>query len=320
MAAREAFVRTNPVSAADSPLHTCPVQRGEFLESLASLRMAPRGGGERYPHKPLLLLWLLGRMQQHGTSACTYEEAEKPVSRLLDDFGPPSKQRYRAAMPFFHLESDLWERTGDQDQPLTDKRASLCRAHAKGRLRPEVEDLLRREPDLIAESARLLIDLNFTPTYLDPICAEVGLDLEAAEEAAWRPRKLSRRRPGFRSEVLHGWRNRCAMCGYDGAMGRDPAGLDAAHVFWHSQGGPDEADNGLALCALHHVLFDLGALGLNADLTVRVSPHYVSRSEQGDRFVYSLDGKSLLEPAPRHPTPSATHLHWHYNQVFKSSA
>lgn len=297
------------------------MQREEFLGKLASIRMAPRRGGERYPHKPLFLLWLLGRMQQDGTSACTYEEAEKPVSRLLDDFGPPSKQRYRAAMPFVHLESDLWEISGDDGAPLQDTRASLCRAHARGRLRPEIEELLLNDPALIAESARLLIDLNFTPTYLGPICADAGVDLEAAEEATWQHRDSDRprRRAGFRSEVLHGWRNRCAMCGYDGAMGRDPAGLDAAHVFWHSQGGPDEADNGLALCALHHVLFDLGALGLNADLTVRVSPHYVSRSEQGDRFVYSLDDKSLLDPAPRHPTPSATHVNWHYNQVFKAS-
>ena len=85
------------------------MQREELLEKLASLRMAPRGGGERYPHKPLLLLWLLGRMQQQGTTVCTYEEAEKPVSRLLDDFGPPSAKKYRAAMPFVHLESELWE-------------------------------------------------------------------------------------------------------------------------------------------------------------------------------------------------------------------
>jgi putative restriction endonuclease len=297
------------------------VDREQFLTKLASLRMAPRGGGERYPHKPLLLLWLLGRMQQHGTSACTYEEAEKPVSHLLDDFGPPSKQRYRAAMPFVHLESDLWELSGDEGEPLKDTRASLCRAHATGRLRPEVEDLLRANPSLIAESARLLVDLNFTPTYLDPICAEVGLDLEAAEEAAWQHRgpARARRRPGFRREVLHGWRNRCAMCGYDGALGRDPAGLDAAHVFWHSQGGPDEPDNGLALCSIHHVLFDLGALGLNADLSVRVSPHYVARSEQGERLVYHLDGRPLLDPSPRHPTPSASHVKWHSDQVFKSS-
>jgi putative restriction endonuclease len=298
------------------------VQREEFWKGLLRCAWLPAAAANATRTSRLLLLWLLGRIQQQGTSACTYQEAEKPVSRLLDDFGPPSKQRYRAAMPFVHLESDLWELSGDDGAPLKDTRASLCLAHATGRLRSEVEELLRKDPALIAESARLLIDLNFTPTYLDPICAEVGLDLEAAEEAAWQHRKTPRpsRRAGFRSEVLHGWRNRCAMCGYDGAMGRDPAGLDAAHVFWHSQGGPDEPDNGLARCALHHVLFDLGALGLSNDLTVRVSPHYVSRSEQGDRFVYSLDGKSLLDPAPRHPTPSATHVHWHYNQVFKASA
>jgi len=303
-------------------LQTRTVQREEFLEQLASLRMAPRGGGERYPHKPLLLLWLLGRMQQYGSSACTYEEAEKPVSRLLDDFGPPSTKRYRAAMPFFHLESELWDLRGDAGESMTPSRSSLCRAHARGQLRTEVEDLLRKDPTLIAESARLLIDVNFTSTYLDPICAEVGLDLEAAEDAAWQQRKpaRARRRPGFRSEVLHGWRNRCAMCGYDGALGRDPAGLDAAHVYWHSQGGPDEPDNGLALCSLHHVLFDLGALGLNEDLSVRVSPHYVARSEQGERLVYHLDGQALLDPAPRHPTPSASHVKWHSDQVFKSSA
>lgn len=306
------------------------MQREELLEKLASLRMAPRGGGERYPHKPLLLLWLLGRMQQQGTTACTYEEAEAPVSRLLDDFGPPSAKKYRAAMPFVHLESDLWELGGDEGEPLNDNRAALCRAHAVGQLRPDVEELLRRDPGLIAESARMLIDLNFTPTYLDPICADVGLDLDAGrdfdvvEEVArqhpGRQPTRPRRRAGFRSEVLHGWRNRCAMCGYDGALGRDPAGLDAAHVFWHSQGGPDETDNGLALCSLHHVLFDLGALGLTDDLSVRVSPHYVARSEQGERLVYDLEGRALFDPAPRHPTPSAQHVRWHTTQVFKTSA
>lgn len=71
--------------------------------------MAPLRGGERYPHKPLLLLWLLGRIQQQGTSASAYEEAEKPVIPWLDDFGPPSTNCYRAAMPFVHLGSDLWE-------------------------------------------------------------------------------------------------------------------------------------------------------------------------------------------------------------------
>jgi predicted restriction endonuclease len=36
-------------------------------------------------------------------------------------------------------------------------------------------------------------------------------------------------------------------------------------VRWHSQAGPDVVANGLALCALHHALFDLGVLGLTAE-------------------------------------------------------
>jgi predicted restriction endonuclease len=38
-------------------------------------------------------------------------------------------------------------------------------------------------------------------------------------------------------------------------------GIEAAHVRWHSQAGPDVVANGLALCALHHALFDLAIFG-----------------------------------------------------------
>ena len=68
------------------------------------------------------------------------------------------------------------------------------------------------------------------------------------------------------------------------------------------------------------MLFDLGALGLNADLSLRVSPYYVARSEQGERLVYDLEGRALFDPAPRHPMPSAQHVEWHSKQVFKTSA
>jgi hypothetical protein len=39
---------------------------------------------------------------------------------------------------------------------------------------------------------------------------------------------------------------------------------------WFAFDGPDTPDNGLALCSLHHKLFDLGALGL--DQRLRKSP------------------------------------------------
>ena len=60
------------------------------------------------------------------------------------------------------------------------------------------------------------------------------------------------------------------MFGFDGALGRYPVGIEAAHVRWHSQQGPDELPNVLALCALH-ALFDLGVLGITEDRRIRVS-------------------------------------------------
>ena len=40
-------------------------------------------------------------------------------------------------------------------------------------------------------------------------------------------------------------------------------GWEAAHIQWHSHGGPDQVANGLALCTFHHGAFDRGAIGLD---------------------------------------------------------
>jgi hypothetical protein len=69
--------------------------------------------------------------------------------------------------------------------------------------------------------------------------------------------------------------------------------IEAAHVRWHSQQGPDEVAKALALCALHHALFDLGVLGITEDRRIRVSSLYVVRNEAG-QAVDALAGKPLL--------------------------
>ena len=96
--------------------------------------------------------------------------------------------------------------------------------------------------------------------------------------------------------MLRAYAYQCAMCGFDGALGRNPVGLEAAHVRWHSQDGPDVVANGMALCALHHALFDLGVLGLTAELHIRASNLYVARSDAGRRAVDDLSGQALLAP------------------------
>ena len=56
-------------------------------------------------------MWLFGQFAATGSSAASYQQAEEPVSQLINDFGPPvaspAAARQRAAMPFVHLERDL---------------------------------------------------------------------------------------------------------------------------------------------------------------------------------------------------------------------
>ena len=92
-------------------------------------------------------------------------------------------------------------------------------------------------------------------------------------------------------------------------------GIDAAHVRWFAFDGPDTLDNGLALCVLHHKLFDLGVLGLDAKLRVQVSAAFSARTPAG-RTVYDLHGQGL-SPRPGTAVPAAVHVSWHIREVFK---
>ena len=51
-------------------------------------------------------------------------------------------------------------------------------------------------------------------------------------------------------------RAECCVCGFSLRLVDGLIGVDAAHIQWHSHGGPDEVPNGLALCALYHRLLD----------------------------------------------------------------
>jgi hypothetical protein len=97
-----------------------------------------------------LLLWLFGRFAASGSTVTAYAEAEEPVSTLINDYGPPvasaAAARRRAAMPFIHLERDIWDlrdASGAEIGPRVPESGPWLTGHgAVGRLRPTVEQLL----------------------------------------------------------------------------------------------------------------------------------------------------------------------------------
>ena len=296
----------------------------EVLRRFGALRQAPKAGGGRAPHKPLLALYLLGRMQREarpgaGPLVVPYASAEPVVSALIAEFGPPGRDAHRAALPFFHLDRSVWVPEGDGLAPrhpvLRDRRAT-------GRFVPEVEEALRRDPALLVEVARRLLAANFPDTYVAPICEAVGLDLD---EAVGPKAKKRARGSDFRPRVLRAYEHACAFCGYDGmACGEStllsPVALAAAHVRWHALEGPDEVTNGLALCDLHHTLFDRGLLGVDGARRIVVSPAFSGRSEAAQRAVRALDQRPLREASSSRDRVDEAHLGWHREQVFRAAA
>lgn len=294
----------------------------QVLERFAALRQHQRDG-QRSPHKPLLVLFALGRLAATGSSELPWSAAESELADLIAEFGPPSRtgRAQSAAYPFTRLRADgVW--VLDQDVRM-DLVGPLASRHVTGRLESSVESALRNDPALIGTTARALVLSNFPETVAPDVLAAVGFDPDAVLSPAGdlgddrRAAMQRRRNPAWRTAVLQAWDRQCAFCGYDGQLAGASAGIDAAHVRWFTFDGPDDLDNGLALCALHHKLFDLGALGLDLNLRVLVSAVFTARTSAG-RAVYELHGR-LLTPRPGTVTPSADHITWHAREVFKGS-
>ena len=289
----------------------------DWLAKVAGVRKWSRGG-VRAPHKPLLLLYTLGRLQQRGTNdLISYAEAEAPLARLLADYGPPNKTT--PAYPFKRLAADgLWELTTEGGQEVEDQPAALRRVGATGHLDDAFAAALLADPGLLVRCARLLLDTEFPESLHDAIARDVGLDLEGPELAEVIPLKERRRRSTvFRTDVLVAYEYRCAMCGYEGRIAGEAVGLDAAHVRWWAFDGPDEVTNGLALCSMHHLLFDRGVLGVTGERTVAVSRHFVGHDTFSSNVVLSLVGRDLGQPQSGLPLVEEVHLSWHRSQVFR---
>jgi putative restriction endonuclease len=117
--------------------------------------------------------------------------------------------------------------------------------------------------------------------------------------------------------VLRAYQYRCCVCGYDLRLGGQVVGLEAAHIKWCQAGGPDVEPNGLALCALHHKLFDLGAFMLLPDTYVMVMSQSLVSSADAAGKMLAYHGAGIVLPQSKSYLPDSAFLGWHHDEVFK---
>lgn len=292
----------------------------DWVERVGNLRQWAQNGA-RAPHKPLLVLYALGRFQREPRRAMRYSEIEHELSALLRDFGPP--HRTSPAYPFHHLVSDgVWEVRTDSGgtSPGAGVRA-LRESGARGQLAAGLRGALADDPGLAGRLAQLLLERHFPPSSHPDIAAAVGLDPEPVDgpRGAAGPAAGRRGAAELRRQVLIAYEYRCAFCGFDGSLGRVPVGLEAAHVQWWAFRGPDDLANCLCLCSLHHKLFDRGVLGLDNGRRITVSREFVGQSRTAREQVLGLTGRALIGPQRGSARVAPARITWHTAQVFRGA-
>jgi putative restriction endonuclease len=289
----------------------------EIIRRFRSLSVWSKGA-QRAPHKPLLCLLAISKLFSAKGRLIPFEEIEPPLRKLLTEFGPP-RQVCHPEYPFWALQNDegIWEirakvpvRSPTNGYPAC---GSLVAANAEGGFREDIYTALKNNQALRARITANLLQAHFPETLHEDIILALGLS-GTAEEL-----KSNDRDPAFREKILSAYEYRCAICGFNVRIGHVVIALEAAHIKWHQAGGPDVHENGLALCSLHHKLFDRGAFTVDETHCALVS----ERAYGTEGFVEHLGRfhrKPLLKANRECYSPKCDYTKWHMQQVFQTPA
>jgi len=297
----------------------------EVLQTFGNIRMAPVGGG-RAVHKPLLVLFWLGRLERGEARLAAYADVEGAFKQLLTEFGSANAPATRQ-LPFWHLCNDadgkVWQLQTPggiaiPTQGVVPGITWFRDQRVQAGFVPELDALLRSNRTLCAALARQLLIQHFSETLHADIAAELGLDIEQSLVDLTTTAPTRRRDPTFRERVLRAYEYRCCVCGFDLRIGNVSAGLEAAHIHWFSANGPDVESNGMAMCALHHKIFDLGAFTVEpANLSIVFSQN-LQLGDATRLHLLSYQGAGIIRPQSTAYVPNLAFLKWHAEEVFKS--
>ncbi|MGM7700523.1 phosphorothioated DNA-binding restriction endonuclease [Pseudalkalibacillus sp. Hm43] len=267
-------------------------------------------GDQRAPHKPLLLLYALAKYQRDKIRDLPYIEVKDKLKKLLSEFGP-HRHSYHPEHPFVRLTNDgIWSLNKQVGRDNI-KNNYLVQNELVGGFNDEVCQLLNRNPNIIEELADLILHKHFPQSIHEDILLAVGLEI--------RIKKSKTRDPLFRNKILRAYEYSCAVCGFNIRLGNNLVAIEAAHIKWFQLGGPDTEQNGIALCSLHHKLFDRGVFTLTNKRQLIVSEE--AHGTKGFReWLMNYHGNYLKSPINNSYSPNEAYLNWHFREVFRGEA
>ena len=290
------------------------MDKEQILQRFETLRQWG-SGGERAPHKPLLVLYAIGKLLRGEDRLISYaDDIEENLKNLLREFGP-RRDSYNPQFPFWRLQNDgIWEVSDADRIRLTDSGdayiTDLRNYNVSGGFNETISEQLQNDSELTFDIIHSLLDAHFPPSLHEDILQAVDIELPLH---AFDTRT---RTSNFRKNVLRAYEYKCAVCGFDVKLGDTPIALDACHIRWQKAGGPDEAVNGLALCVMHHKLFDRGAYTLSKRLEILVSDD--AHGTKGfQEWLMDFHREKINPPQRQSYYPEIDFIGWHVREVFQ---
>ena len=253
-------------------------------------------------------------MLQGENRLLPYSEIDENLGNLLREFGP-KQANYGTQYPFWRLQNDgVWEITDadkiGQTRSGDALKSDLVRYDVSGGFLEDIANRLQNDSKLAFRIIQNLLDAHLPPSLHEDILQAVGI------EYPLRISKRQRRDINFRANILKAYEYKCAICGFDVKLGHQPVALEASHIKWRQADGPDTEANGLALCSLHHKLFDRGAFALSVHLEVLVSDD-AHGSVGFEEWLMRFHGQTINFPQRESYYPHENFIGWHIREVFK---
>lgn len=290
------------------------INETELLEKVKKINVC-KSSGERAPHKPLLILYALAKYLNEQEKFLRYNDVRKDLIQLLKEFGRPIKIQ-NPQEPFYRLKNDGFWRLSllNENNQVSD--AWLKKNDVFGMFSEELFTAIDKDRAFTGNLVEMVLMKNFPETLHDDILIKTGLMNAINNRRISVVRNIISRDWSFRSKILELYDNSCAICGYNLRFNDMTVGLEAAHIKWHQAHGPSTENNGIALCAIHHKLFDQGAFTLDWDMRVQVSV-LVEKSHSADIWLGQYENNRIALPEKTIYKPDDKYIQWHVREVFK---
>lgn len=285
---------------------------------------------------------ILQSLFKHAGVIKEFSSDEEIVNEIGNDFGLSDRQRSAYLESIYRKEnrvkrSNLWHRLLYRAADSLAKDNMVSRPSKTFELTNEKEWMLTEKGlDEVLELLQIPIeqkDFLLTKSYeVQKIVKKLNKTsrpqnynpIQRRKEKVKVTRISTLRSRGFRQAIIQAYDYRCAICGFKlQSPNLSSWEVEAAHIVPNSFKGKDEMLNGLALCHLHHWIFDVGWFTLTDNYIPQISSRVSSISGDFGRVgSYNLirqlnEKKSPIHlPKNKDIRPHKNSIRWHRQNVF----